>query len=598
MDIFGVISLLGGIGMFLYGMEIMGDGLKNSSAETLKRVLGRLTQNTLMGVITGTIVTAVIQSSTATIVLAVGLITAGILNLRQAASIVMGANIGTTATAQIIRLMDIDSTGNVLLEFFKPSTLAPVAVFVGIILIMFVKKRDLSNVGAIFMGFGVLFTGIMTMTSAVQPLAESEMFIGILSKFTDMPVLGIFTGMVTTVMVQSSSVMVGILQSLSTTGIMNFNVVYPMIMGINIGTCIVTAFICSIGSTKDAKRTAVVHILFNTIGTVVFMIVLGIVQAMGFFPELWNKVVSSGDIANFQTLFNLFTAILLLPFTNVLVNLSTVIIKSDGEGKTESYGSILQHLDEKLFISPAIAIQQATEAAGMAAEIAQNNIFASVSQLEEYSGERAGEILEREDILDDFADKAGHYLVQLSKDTVGDTENRHINILMHNVMSIERIGDYATNIAELSEELQKISVGFSEKARSEMSILVASIKEITEMTLDVLKNSDYELAKKVEPLEQVIDNMVAVLKDRHIERLKNGECSIEVGLVFIESLTNLERVADQCSNIAVQVMSQNDESIMLTSHEYMRNLHMGKDAEYELEYKKKSEEYMTALKGI
>ena len=301
MDIFSVIKLFGGLAMFLYGMEVMGDGLKNVSGSALKNVLGKATQNVVMGVITGMLVTAVIQSSTATIVLAVGLISAGILNLKQAVSIVMGANIGTTITAQIIRLMDIDSTGSLVLEFFKPSTLAPIALIIGVILIMFVKSNRSATSGEIFVGFGVLFSGLINMTAAVEPLAQSQEFLDLMSRFSDKPLLALLIGLVVTVIVQSSSATVGMIQAISVTGAMSFNLIYPLIMGINLGTCVTTAMVCSIGSSKDAKRTGIVHIAFNVIGTIVFMILMTIIRSVGLLPELWTSVVNSGDIANFQT---------------------------------------------------------------------------------------------------------------------------------------------------------------------------------------------------------------------------------------------------------------------------------------------------------
>ena len=344
-----VIKLLGGLAMFLYGMEVMGDGLKQGSGGALKNFLGKLTHNAFLGLLTGALVTAIIQSSTATIVLTVGLIGAGILNLKQAVSIVLGANIGTTVTAQIIRLMDIESSGNSILVFFKPDTLAPVALIAGIILFMFLKKGASKNVGMICLGFGILFTGLMGMTDAVEPLADSQAFVDTLSYFSDMPMLGIFTGLVLTVIIQSSSAMVGILQALSVTGVMTFELVYPMVMGINLGTCVTTALVCSIGSSKDAKRTGVVHIVFNTIGTVLFMVAMTILRSAGFMPDLWEGVVDSGIIANFQTVFNLVTAIVLLPFTGLLVKLACAVVKDDVKDE-EGYPE-LAALDRKLMIS-------------------------------------------------------------------------------------------------------------------------------------------------------------------------------------------------------------------------------------------------------
>ncbi|MBQ1281447.1 MAG: Na/Pi cotransporter family protein, partial [Oscillospiraceae bacterium] len=349
-----VISLLGGLAMFLYGMEVMGDGLKQGSGAALKNVLGKLTNNIVMGVLTGTLVTAVIQSSTATIVLTVGLIGAGILTLRQAVSIVMGANIGTTVTAQIIRLMDIETSGPSLLTFFKPDTLAPLAMILGIVLIMFIKSNKTQSAGSIAMGFGILFAGLMSMTAAVEPLAESEAFVNAITRFSDMPVLGIVVGLVTTVIVQSSSAMVGILQALSTTGVMTFDLVYPIIMGINLGTCVTTAMVCAIGSSKDAKRAGVVHIVFNTIGTILFMIAMTILRSSGAFAGLWGSIVDSGVIANFETIFNLITAVALLPFTGLLVKISCVLVKDDPV-KEDKYPE-LAALDRKLMISPAVAL--------------------------------------------------------------------------------------------------------------------------------------------------------------------------------------------------------------------------------------------------
>jgi len=381
-----LIKMLGGLAMFLYGMEIMGDGLKQSSGDALKNFLGKLTHNTVMGVITGALVTAIIQSSTATIVLTVGLIGAGILNLRQAVSIVMGANIGTTVTAQIIRLMDIDDGGGSILTFFKPDTLAPVALILGIICIMFLKRESTKNVGMIAMGFGVLFTGLLSMTDAVEPLAESQMFVDAIQRFSDMPMLGIVVGLVTTVIVQSSSAMVGILQALSSTGVITFELVYPMIMGINLGTCVTTAMVCSIGSSKDAKRTGVVHIVFNCIGTVLFMIAMTILRSMGYFPGLWESVSNSGDIANFQTVFNLMTAVVLIPFTSILVKIACSIVKED-EVEEDLYPE-LAALDVKLMISPAVALGEVKKAVTAMAKAARDNLGLSLEQFKEYDAKR------------------------------------------------------------------------------------------------------------------------------------------------------------------------------------------------------------------
>ena len=448
MNIFSVISLLGGLAMFLYGMEVMGAGLKNASGPALKKALGKATQNVVFGVITGMLVTAVIQSSTATIVLAVGLISAGILTLKQAVGIVMGANIGTTVTAQIIRLMDIDSGGNIALEFIKPSTLAPLSMFVGILLIMFIKLPNSKTKGEIFMGFGVLFSGIINMTAAVSPLSESQMFVDLMAKFSNQPILSILIGMVLTVVVQSSSAMVGILQALSATGAITFNLVYPMIMGINLGTCVVTLFICSIGSSKDAKRIGIVHILFNTIGTFLFMIAMTLIHSLGGFPNLWDSVVNSGSIANFQTLFNLITAIVLVPFAGKLVDASQRIIKvtkMDEEDRAD-----LEVPDEKLFEVPEMAISEAGKAIAHMGEVALKNLKRSCKLLYVYDENRVSVINENEDNMDLFTDSMDTYLVNLSKFVETDSDSQRVSTMMQTSTNFERIGDHAMNIMEVS----------------------------------------------------------------------------------------------------------------------------------------------------
>ena len=591
-----IIKLLGGLAMFLYGMEIMGDGLGQSSGTALKKFLGKLTHNPLLGLLTGTLVTAIIQSSTATIVLTVGLIGAGILNLRQAVSIVMGANIGTTVTAQIIRLMDIDSSGGSILTFFKPDTLAPLALIAGIILIMFIKKGASKNIGTILVGFGVLFIGLMSMTDAVEPLAESEAFVNILSRFSDMPFLGIITGLVLTVIVQSSSAMVGILQALSSTGVMTFNLVYPIIMGINLGTCVTTAMVCSIGSSKDAKRTGIVHIVFNTLGTVIFIIVMPILQNVGTFPGMWESIVNSGDIANFQTLFNLITAVLLVPFTSLLVKLACLVIKEDPI-KEDKYPE-LAGLDSKLMISPALALQEVSSSLVVMARAAHDNYELALEQFKSYSEERTNDINYWEERIDNFTDMADHYLVELSRHVETDRDNRELSMLMQCLPNVERIGDYATNFDELAEKMSTTNVTFSETARQELDILSDAVHEIIHLTIDALEKEDDEAARLIEPLEEVIDDMVIMLKDRHTTRLCQGICNINSGLIFMEMLTNFERAADQCSNIAMLVIGKHNDAILKNQHQYLNELHSSGDKSYVREHERRREQYIGPLENL
>ena len=591
-----LVKLLGGLAMFLYGMEIMGDGLKQGSGTALKNFLGKLTQNVVLGLLTGTIVTAIIQSSTATIVLTVGLIGAGILNLKQAVSIVLGANIGTTVTAQIIRLMDIESSSGSILSFFKPDFLAPFALVIGIILVMFIKKNASNNVGMIALGFGILFTGLISMTDAVEPLAESDAFINILSYFSDMPVLGIFTGLILTVIIQSSSAMVGILQALSSTGVMDFNLVYPIIMGINLGTCVTTALVCSIGSSKDAKRTGVVHIVFNTIGTILFMIVMSLIRGAGGFPNLWESIVDSGAIANFQTIFNLLTAIVLLPFTGVLVKIACAVVKDD-EVKVEVNPEIAA-LDEKLMISPAVALDEVTKTLADMALLAKENVELSLQQFKSYDSARTEFINEREERLDVFTDRVDNYLVRLSKNIENAADNRHLNMLMQCAPNVERIGDYATNFDEMAKKLRDAELEFSEVAQKEMDILGEAIAEILRLTVDALATDSETVTRRIEPLEEVIDDMVLLLKNRHTTRLCQGICSINSGIIFMDALTHLERAADQCSSIAMLILGKKNEDIMKNHHHYLNELHSSTDQSYIAEERNRREQYLAPLENL
>lgn len=596
MDIFAIIKLLGGLAMFLYGIEIMGDGLKNSSGAALKRILEKVTGNPIMGVLTGTLVTAVIQSSTATIVLTVALIGAGVLSLRQAVSIVLGANIGTTITAQIIRLMDIDSGGNVFLEFCKPETLAPIALVVGIILIMFIKNKSANTAGDIFIGFGILFSGLMNMTAAVDPLADSPAFAAILSNFANNPLLGILSGLVLTVVVQSSSAMVGMLQALSSTGAMTFSMVYPIVMGINLGTCVTTAMVCSIGSSKDAKRTGVVHITFNTIGTVLFMILMTVLQKNAAFgADFWVRTVDSGGIANFQTVFNLLTAVVLLPFTSQLVALSKVLVREDKP--REMVHPELHTLDEKLYISPAVAMSEATKAVAAMGAIARDNFRRCSQQLFQYDASALQGIDEDENALDTFADDSDHFLIGLSKALESESDDRQLDMLMQVVPSFERIGDYGTNLVEMSQRLQEESTLFSETAKKELGIICDAVNEIVALTVDVFATDDRQRVKTIEPLEEVIDDMVMILRDRHTKRLKNSACSVSSGLVFMETLTYLERTSDHCSSIAVMMMARDNEAILQNHYEYLREIHSGNDALYRAEKERRREQYIKPLKA-
>ena len=602
-----IVQLLGGLAMFLYGIELMGDGLKNSSGEALKRVLEKVTGNVVMGVVTGALVTAVIQSSTATIVLTVALIGAGVLNLKQAVSIVMGANIGTTVTAQIIRLGSIESDGSFLLWLFDTDTLAPIALIIGIVLLMFIKRKSAKPIGDICIGFGVLFVGLNLMTDGVKPLIGTSVFESFLGYLSN-PLLGILFGLVLTVIVQSSSATVGMLQTVATATaaaaatdpsavVITFSMAYPIIMGINLGTCVTTAMVCSIGSSKDAKRTGVVHIAFNTIGTILFMIVMTILQNNAVFgADYWTRSVDSGIIANFQTVFNLLTAIVLIPFSNMLVKLSMLIVKDEPE-KAHRHPE-LHTLDEKLYISPAVAVSEATKAVAAMGAIARDNFARGCEQLLSFDESAVAQIDSEEECLDNFADRSDRFMIGLSKVVETQSDDRQLDMLMQTVPDFERIGDYATNLVELGQKLAAEKGAFSETAVKELELLCSAVNEILSITVEAFTEDNNQKAKAIEPLEETIDDMVMILKDRHTKRLKTGACSVGSGLVFMEALTYFERASDQCSSIAVMMLARNNENILQNHYEYLREIHSGNDAAYRAQRDLRREQYITPLKAI
>ncbi len=593
-----VISLLGGLAMFLYGIEIMGDGLKNSSGDALKRVLEKVTGNVVMGVLTGTLVTAVIQSSTATIVLAVALIGAGVLSLKQAVSIVLGANIGTTVTAWITTLAFVESGDNWFLWLFDTDTLAPIALTVGIVLIMIIKSKKAKTVGDICIGFGILFVGLMNMTGAVKGFANSPAFMNFLAGFSETPVLGIVAGLVITVIVQSSSATVAMLQSLSATGALNFAGVYPIIMGINLGTCIVTAFYCFVGgSSRDSKRTGVVHVVFNSIGTVLFLIVMSVLQYYNVFgTSFWISPVDSTTIAIFQTVFNFITAVVLLPFTDLLVKLSVAIVKDDKQIAPRH--PELNTLDENLYISPAVALAEATKAVAAMGSLAKENFARAYNQLFSYDESQHDFIDSEENCLDQFADASDHFLIGLSKVVENENEDRQLDMLMQTVPNFERVGDYATNMVELAQRLQQDKTAFSDTAQKELRILCDAVNEILELTVSAFATSDDTITRTIEPLEETIDDMVMILRDRHTKRLKSGACSVSSGLVFMETLTYLERAADQCSSTAVMMLARNNEAILQNHYDYLRELHTGNDMDYRMQRTLRREQYIKPLEEL
>ena len=602
-----IVKMLGGLALFLYGMEIMGDGLKASSAGALKRALERVTSNTVKAFLLGVVITAIIQSSTATIVLTVGLIGAGVLNLKQSTAIVLGANVGTTITAQIIRLMDNSGAGNgaSFLDIFTPDILAPVAAVIGIILIMFIKRSKTKNAGLIAIGFGILFIGLINMTNAMEPVKESQVFKDIIVRLSSNPFYGLIIGTIITAIVQSSSASVGILQALTVTGagaaekvsIINFNFAYAYVIGAALGTCITTAIVCSIGTKEDAKRVGFIHVVFSVVGGVLFMGAVEIMRAAGAFPDLWNSPVSGGGIADFQTVFKLVTALILLPFTPLLIKLSKRFIKDAPVNEAdEEIAQNMRSLNQQLLATPALALEQVKHLLGHMCELSLKNYDAAVALLLENSGKSVdGAALEgiahREELIDRLADATNNYLVMLSPHIDNGNDNMMENFLLQTLTEFERIGDLAQNIADVAKDIAESSQKLSDSAVAELKIMSDAVREAIELSYKAFTEQDYEAAAKVEPLEEVIDDLNEILRHRHVERVKTGGCTVTSGIFFSNALTNFERLGDQCSDVAIYVLGLRDPAIVGNEHEYIRKLHHEQSEEYSREYENNTHRY-------
>lgn len=605
-NIFSVISLFGGLAMFLYGMKVMGDGLKSSSAEALKRILGRVTANPVSGFLLGLAITAIIQSSAATIVLTVGLISAGILNLKQSITIVMGANVGTTVTAQIIRLMDVQgrADGVSILQFFEPSTLAPMGLILGIVLVMFVKRGNSKVIGTIALGFGILFEGLMMMTSSMSGVTSSEQFGQIVEQLAQYPVLGILIGTLVTTVIQSSSASVGILQTICMGGGVTFGFGYTYVIGAALGTCLVTALISGIGAKADGKRVGVVHVVFNLIGTTIFLLGINVSAALGTNVGLWFSSgpqgnMTSGDVANFETLFKLITALLLLGFVPLLEKLSKRIIKDPPQrGETTEMEQNMQALDAHLLVSPALALSQTEHVIRHMAQLALSNYQGAMNLVADFQPQAAQRLEEQEDLLDRMADTTNQYLIELSPHVEKDSDNNRVNYLIKALIGFERIGDLAVNIMDNAQRVNHSECGFSLGAMQELELAAAAVTQVLRATTDAFEQDSAELARCVEPLEEVIDDLVELLKERHIERQKQGACTMMNGILFQNVLQNLERVSDQCSDIAVYRLAMDDAGIKGREHRYLEEIHMSGDPAYERMYQENREKYLRPIQVL
>jgi phosphate:Na+ symporter len=593
-----VVSLLGGLALFLYGMRVMGDGLKSSSGGVMKAALARVTTKPVMGFLLGLIVTCIIQSSTATIVLTVGLVGAGFLTFRQSIGIVLGANVGTSITAQIIRLMDVNADESSILFFFKSDNLAPLALIIGIVFIMFIKSRSASSIGTICMGFGILFVGLMNMSAAVSTMS------GTLSKllvsFGDNYFLGFLSGVLVTGIIQSSSAVVGILQSIASSIGVTFCEVFAVIIGVNIGDCLTTYLVCRIGAKPDQIRTCLVHVIYNICAALLLTVALFVLRSTGILSDdFWNMTMNSGGVANVHGAFRLIPAVLLLPFTGAFARLAEKIVPDTPEDIEDSkYEESLRKLDMRLIANPRLALNESEELIGNMAEIAIHNFDAAMKQLYEFESARENRIAQREGILDRMTDEANQYIVAVSPYITLESDRRTQNFQLKSLVCFERIGDLALNVNENVANLRDAGKQFSQMAQDEMRIAMGAVKDILDLTEAAFTSGDIELAKQVEPLEEVIDEMVEDLHQRHVYRMTHDLCDVFNGIHFQNILLNLERVSDQCSDLAVYMIGRADPSVIGNEHQYLRDLHHSNDEKYLSAFQSNYDKYFTKLNAI
>ncbi len=579
MSIFDVLTLIGGLCLFLFGMSVMGDALERRAGSSLKKILAKLTKNKIAGFLTGLGVTSVIQSSSATTVMVVGFVNSGVMSLRQSIGVIMGANIGTTVTAWILSLGGI-SGDNIFMQLLKPTSFTPVLALLGTGLLMFAKTSKKKDTGTILLGFATLMFGMDTMSSAVSGLADVPAFQNLFLLFKN-PILGVLVGAVLTAIIQSSSASVGILQALSATGQVSYAAAIPIIMGQNIGTCI-TAILSSFGTNKNAKRAAIVHLSFNVIGTIVWLAVFSLVSAL-IQPAFLDNAANYVGIAVAHSVFNIACTVLLLPMSALLEKLAIKLVPDNSKKE------IIVELDERLLATPPVALERCNTLVCEMAELAVNAVKNSMSLLQSYDSDIADKIRKAEEKADHYEDILGTYLVKLSSHQISDSDSTAVSKLLKAIGDFERISDHSVNILESAEELHSKELILSGDAYQELMILCEAVSEILTMSRTAFVNNDLLTARDVEPLEQVIDGLKAKIRDSHINRLKSGECSIEMGFVWADLLTNLERTADHCSNLAVCIIDAAENNMNL--HESLRNIKKG-STHFAEKYTEYAEKYM------
>ena len=563
MDFFSILTLIGGLALFLYGMNAMGDGLAKVSGGKLEKILENLTSSPIKAVLLGAGVTAVIQSSSATTVMVVGFVNSGIMKLSQAVGVIMGANIGTTVTSWILSLTGIQSD-NFIIRMFKPTSFSPILALIGVIFILFINDSKKKDVGTIFIGFAILMYGMDMMSSAVKPLAEVPEFTNLLLKFSN-PLLGVLAGALLTAVIQSSSASVGILQALCLTGAVPFSAAIPIIMGQNIGTCI-TAILSAIGAKKNAKRAAAVHLYFNLIGTVIFMTVFYIINTIVGF-SFFHQAATPAGIAIIHSVFNITATIILLPFAKGLEKLACLTIRDKKEDVAVSAeDKEFMILEPRFLEKPAFAVEQSRNAARKMAEESHNALFTALKLVDKYSEDDVERVQNMEAKVDRYEDELGTYLVKLSHKDISEADSHSLSIMLHCIGDFERISDHAVNIKESAQELHKKGLKFSASAKKDLEVLGEAVEDIVNTAYEVFDKQDMKLAEKIEPLEEVIDELSKEMKRRHVQRLRSGECTIEMGFILSDITTCLERVADHCSNIGVCVTQVNEDLYDTHSH--------------------------------
>lgn len=585
MSVYDVLNLLGGIALFLFGMHTLSAALEKLAGGKLEHWLEKATSRPIKGVVLGAIITAVIQSSAATTVMIIGFVNSGLMKLSQAIGVIMGANIGTTATSWLLSLQSIDgSEGFSVLNLLKPTTFTPVLAAIGVILIMFTKSDRKKTIGTILAGFAVLMFGMNAMSSATAGLEQNETFCNILMMFSN-PILGVIAGAVLTAVLQSSSASIGILQSIAiSTGKVTYAIALPLLLGQNIGSC-VTALISSIGANKPAKRVAVVHLYFNVIGTVLFLSVFYLINAFIDLPFMQDSLNAVG-IAVIHTGFNILTTALFLPFTKQLERLACLTVRDKpGEKKQDA-----PMLDERLLKTPSVAIEQCRNVSIRMAELTLETLRTSLEVVMEYDQKKCNEVIDNENSIDLYEDKIGSYILKISSKDLSETDSKIVSMMLHTIGDLERISDHAVNIIEAAGEMHTKKIKFSDQALRELKVMIKAVSEILDMSINSFINADVNLAKCVEPLEDVIDQLRNELKSRHIERLRSGKCTIELGFILQDLLTNFERVSDHCSNIAVYLIQINDNS--MDTHEYMNELKKLDRSEFMDEFNDYSKKYI------